>query len=129
VTSRPQRDRRAEGAAWALTFLVTLSSLAFAIGAVLGWTLDLWPATPATLAVAAVAVLGGPALAAALTLAIRRGAPPRPAAAAPARPAAAVAARPAPPPPGPAPVTLSPKAARARELLDWRDSPRRRTRS
>jgi hypothetical protein len=125
VTSHPDRDRRAEGAAWALTFLVTLSSIAFAIGAVLGWTLDLWPATPLTLGAAAIAVLGGPAFATALTLAIRRSVPPRrsPARPLPARPA------PAPRPPQPAPVVLSPKAARARELLDWRDAPRRRTRA
>jgi hypothetical protein len=124
VTSHPDRDRRAEGAAWALTFLVTLSSIAFAIGAVAGWTLDLWPATPLTLASAAVAVLGGPALAAALTLAIRRRAPARPAPRpAPARPA------PVPRTPQPSPVVLSPKAERARELLDWRDAPRRRTRA
>jgi hypothetical protein len=125
VTSHPDRDRRAEGAAWALTFLVTLSSIAFATGAVLGWTLNLWPATPLTLGAAAVAVLGGPALATALTLAIRRRVPVRPA---PARPAALVAPAPRPAPPRPQ-VVLSPKAARARELLDWRDAPRRRTRS
>jgi hypothetical protein len=129
VTSRPDRSRRAEGAAWALTLLVTLSSLAFAAGAVIGWTLDLWPATPVTLGVAAVAVLGGPALATALTLAIRAHAPARPAPA-PRRPAPVPVAPP--PAPAPGPVVshaLSPKAARARELLDWRDAPRRRTRA
>lgn len=129
MTSHPDRDRRAEGAAWALTFLVTLSSIAFAIGAVLGWTLNLWPATPLTLGAAAIAVLGGPALVTALTLAIRRGAPARRAPARPApRPAPARPA-PAPRPAQTAPVALSPKAARARELLDWRDAPRRRTRA
>ena len=126
MTSHPDRDRRAEGAAWALTFLVTLSSIAFAIGAVLGWTLNLWPATPLTLGAAAVAVLGGPAFATALTLAIRRSAPARPARPrpAPARVVAQAAAKPTPPQ-----IVLSPKAARARELLDWRDAPRRRTRA
>jgi hypothetical protein len=126
VTSHPDRDRRAEGAAWALTFLVTLSSIAFAIGAVLGWTLNLWPATPLTLGAAAVAVLGGPALATALTLAIRRSAPARPARPRPAT--ARMVAKPAPPQPQPQ-IVLSPKAERARELLDWRDAPRRRTRA
>jgi hypothetical protein len=124
VTSHPDRDRRAEGAAWALTFLVTLSSIAFAIGAVLGWTLHLWPATPLTLGAAAVAVIGGPAFAAALTLAIRGGAPEPPA------PRPAVRVTPAPRPVAPQPqIVLSPKAERARELLDWRDGPRRRTRT
>ena len=128
MTSHPDRGRRAEGAAWALTFLVTLSSIAFAIGAVLGWTLNLWHATPLTLGVAAVAVLGGPAFATALTLAIRRSAPARPARPrpAPARVASRPAAKPAPPQPQ---IVLSPKAERARELLDWRDAPRRRTRA
>jgi hypothetical protein len=125
VTSPSERDRRAEGAAWALTLLVTLSSLAFAGGAVLGWTLGLWPATPATLAISAGAVLGGPVLAAALTFAIRRPSPPAPA------PVRAVAPRPAPAPAPPRPAALvgSPKAVRARELLDWRSSPRRRSRA
>jgi hypothetical protein len=126
VTSRPERDRRAEGAAWALTLLVTLSSLAFAGAAVVGWTLDLWPATPLTLAVAAVLVTGGPLLAATLTLAIRRtpAAPARPAPV----PAPAAAPRPAAPPRPPL-VAATPKAARAQELLDWRSSSRRRTRA
>jgi hypothetical protein len=122
VTTVPEPDRRAEGAAWALTLLVTLSSVAFAAGAVAGWRVNLWPATPVTFGIAAGVVLAGPALAAALSLAVRRGstvAAPAPVAA-PAQHVMRTA-----PPTRPQEV----RAQRAQALLDWRDAPRSRTRA
>jgi hypothetical protein len=132
VAPVPGHQRRAAGTAWVLTFLTTLSSVVFAMGAIAGWVLGLWPATPLTLLAASVVVLGGPL--AALLLARRISAP---VAAVPAlpvrvreparrqRPAAAppqfVMAAAAPPPPPPLPLT--PEQAWGRELLDWRDRP------
>ena len=115
----PGHPRRAAGTAWALTFLTTLSSVVFAMGAVAGWVLGLWPATPLTLVAASVVVIGGPLAAFVLARRISE-----PVAAAPARP---VRARPqrivAVPPPPPA-LPLTPEQAWGRELLDWRERPR-----
>jgi hypothetical protein len=126
VAPVPGHQRRASGTAWALTFLTTLSSVVFAMGAIAGWVLGLWPATPLTLLAASGVVLGGPL--AAILLARRISAP---VAAAPVRPVRArpqqprpqlVLAAAAPPPPLP----LTPEQAWGRELLDWRDRPRLR---
>lgn len=109
--------RRASGAAWALSFLTTLASVLFAMAAIAGWVLNLWPANPLTLLIAAFVVLTGPSL----TLVMRSGGnepvvEPRPVLAAPR--AAPVAPRRAPvlPP-------LTPEQVRGRALLDWRDRP------
>jgi hypothetical protein len=107
-----------------LTFLTTLSSVVFAIGAIAGWVLGIWPATPPTLLAASVVVLGGPLTA--LVLARRISAPPvrirdqapQPRSAAP-RLASAAAPRPRPA------LPLTPEQAWGRQLLDWRDRPRR----
>jgi hypothetical protein len=105
--------RRASGTAWALSFLTTLASVVFAMAAIAGWVLNLWPASPLTLLVAAVVVLGGPMLAVLARGATREVAPapaPRPL---PLAPRAIPAALP----------PLTPEQAYGRALLDWRDRP------
>lgn len=99
-----------------MTFLTTLSSLVFAMGAIAGWVLGLWPATPLTLLAASVVVLGGPLTAFVLA---RRIAAPALAAPAPAPP---VRVRPRSRPALP----LTPEQAWGKELLEWRDRPRLR---
>jgi hypothetical protein len=112
--------RRAPGAAWALSFLTTLSSVVFAMAAIAGWILNLWPANPLTLIVAAFVVLSGPTL----TLALRGAVVERRLAPAPRRVAAPVAAPVAPRRPAPAALPpLTPEQAYGRALLDWRDRP------
>jgi len=119
VAPVPGHERRASGTAWALSFLTTLASVVFAMAAIGGWMVALWPATPLTLLIAATVVLGGPLLAALFRGSARRVAPavppaPRPAPvvrAAPLRPR--VLSAPLPPP--------TPEQAYGRELLDWRD--------
>ena len=118
----PGHTRRASGTAWALTFLTTLSSVAFAVGAIAGWVLELWPATPVTLLVAAAIVVGGPVVSVLLARGIARALAPARAPARPVRvPSHAVVMHPV----APAPV-LTPEQAWGRELLDWRTRPRRR---
>jgi hypothetical protein len=112
------RHARSSGTAWALSLLTTLASVVFAVGAIAGWILGLWPATPLTLFVAAAVVVGGP-LAAALFLRVRRREAPAPA---PALAPAVVV-------PAPRPLIhrpLTPEQAWARELLAWRARPRSR---
>jgi hypothetical protein len=87
-------------------------------GAVVGWVVKLWPATPLTFSAAAVAVLGGPLLG----LAHARGAreqerPEPPAAPAPAPPKRSARPKPA----GP----MTPDRARSLAFLAWRDQPPR----
>jgi hypothetical protein len=129
VAPVPGHQRRAAGTAWALTFLTTLSSVAFAMGAIAGWVLGLWPATPLTLLVASVVVLAGPLVAFVLARRISAHVPapaparvrvqaPRPA------PQAELALAAAAPQPRPA-LPLTPEQAWGRELLAWRDRPRR----
>jgi hypothetical protein len=121
VAPVPGHPRRASGTAWALTALTTLSSAVFAAGAIAGWGLGLWPATPLTLLAAATVVVGGPLISALLARAIARPqadpapAPPR----ATARPARPRVGGHAPLPPA------TPEQAYGRELLDWRTRPRR----
>ncbi|HEY7077890.1 MAG TPA: hypothetical protein VH418_21080 [Solirubrobacteraceae bacterium] len=106
---------RAPATARALALLAALTSPVFMGGAVVAWVMKLWPATPVTFAVAAVAVLGGPLLG----LAHARGAreePPAPA------PPPAPPTRPAPP----RPVTpMTAERARSLAFLAWRDHPPR----
>jgi hypothetical protein len=117
-----------------LTFLTALSSVVFAMGAIAGWVLGLWPATPLTLLAASVVVIGGPLIAFVLarrisapTAAARparvRDQPSRPRPAAP-QPQLVLAGATAPPPRPALPLTA--EQAWGRELLDWRDRPRRR---
>jgi hypothetical protein len=127
VAPVPGHPRRAAGTAWALTFLTTLSSVVFAMGAIAGWVIGLWPATPLTLLAASAVVLGGPLVSIVLARRISAPAPapataPRPRPAAPQRQLVLAAAA---PPPQPAPP-LTPEQAWGQELLDWRDRPRRR---
>jgi hypothetical protein len=104
--------RRAPSAAWALSFLTTLASVLFAMAAIAGWILNLWPANPLTLLIAAFVVLSGPALTLALRGPVRDPAPPP-----------APAPRPLPVRPVPALPPLTPEQAYGRALLDWRDRP------
>jgi hypothetical protein len=120
VAPVPGHPRRAAGTAWALTFLTTLSSIVFAMGAIAGWVLGLWPATPLTLLAASVVVLGGPVTAFVLARRISTPVDATPAPAVRARPQVVLAAAAPPPPP------LTAEQAWARELLDWRDRPRLR---
>jgi hypothetical protein len=135
VAPVPGHRRRAAGTAWALSFLATLASVVFAMGSIAGWILGAWPASPLTLAVAAVVVLGGPLGAAALS----RSARPGPAPSARMRVVARAPAPPRPPQPrqaprrelvhaAPAPLPLTPEQAWGQQLLDWRDRPRQRQR-
>ena len=120
----PGHQRRASGTAWALTFLTTLSSVVFAMGAIAGWVLGLWPATPPTLLAASVVVLGGPLAAILLARRISTPAAARPVLVRPHPPRPQlVGAGAAPPPP---PLPLTPEQAWGRELLDWRERPRLR---
>jgi hypothetical protein len=114
----------------ALTFLTTLASVVFAAGAIAGWVLALWPATPLTLLVASVVVLSGPLISVVAARHIGRPEPARAAAGLAPRP---VRVRAAEPPPTPARVSaglavppLTAEQAYGRELLDWRDRPWRR---
>src|SRR5690242_15700340 len=102
--------------AWAL--LAALTSPVLMAGAVVAWVLKLWPATPLTFAVAAVAVLGGPLLGFAHARGTREARP----VPAPVGPAPHPPARPEPPRPV-APMT--PERARSLAFLDWRDRPPR----
>jgi hypothetical protein len=134
---------RAAGTAWALSFLSTLASVIFAVGAIAAWVVGLWPATPLTLALAAAVVLAGP-LAATLHFASARGQAPRRSAPAPrarlqARPVASRACAPRPLAPSAPSAPLAPLAPLApsaaltteqawgRALLEWRDRPLRRS--
>jgi hypothetical protein len=133
VAPVPGHPQRAVGAAWALSFLSTFAAAVFAIGAVAGWVLHLWPATPLTLGVAAIVVIGGPvtsmlllhgvrgesaaAAARAVRVRVRQAAPAPVRAAAPMPVAVPVDSRP-----------LTPDQAWGRALLEWRDRPVRRPR-
>ena len=124
VTSVPGQRRRATGAAWALAFLATFSSVVFAIAAIAGWVVGIIPATPLTLAVAAVIVAGGPLTAALHVRSFDSGEPAPASARRPAAPAPApVAARIAPLRP------LTPEQQWGRALEEWRDRPLQRPRA
>jgi hypothetical protein len=117
VAPVPGHERRASGTAWALSFLTTLASVFFAMASIAGWVIGLWPATPLTLAVAAVVVVGGPVVALVLRGSSRQPVPapaPRPAP----RPRAIAA-----PQPGQLFPPLTVEQAYGRELLDWRERP------
>jgi hypothetical protein len=120
VTSVPGQRRRATGAAWALAFLATFSSVVFAIAAIAGWIVGIIPATPLTLAVAATIVVAGP-LTAALHLRTFDAADAAvPAAPAPVRPA----------PTRPAPLRpLTPDQQWGRAIEEWRERPLQRSRA
>jgi hypothetical protein len=84
--------------------------------AIAGWLYEVWPANPYTLAIAGVAVLGGPLLGIVhVAIAEEHDEAPvvvarRPA---PARPAAPVIVAP--------PIPLTPRAEAARQFSSWRD--------
>src|SRR6059058_610003 len=103
---------RAPATARALALLAALTSPVFMAGAVVAWVLELWPATPVTLAVAAVAVLGGPLLGLTHARGVRERQPEPP-------------LPPAPQPPKPVhPVApMTPERARSLAFLAWRDQP------
>src|SRR5690348_16731790 len=106
---------RAPATARALALLAALTSPVFMAGAVVAWVMKLWPATPVTFAVAAVAVLGGPLLGAAHARGARRpqqGPAPSPAPAPKPKPARPVA-------------PMTPDRARSLAFLAWRDQPPR----
>ena len=106
----------APATARALALLAALTSPVFMAGAVVGWVLKLWPATPLTFAAATVAVLGGPLLGLAHARGVRGAQEPQP--------APAPLARPKPKPARPvAPIT--PDRARSLAFLAWRDQPPR----
>lgn len=127
----PASSDHAVGAAWALSVLSALSSLAFAIAAVAGWTMHLWPATPVTLGIAAGIVIAGPLAAALLLHAIRVESP----AAAPSAPAPVpvpvrnLAAPAAPHPAAAQPRRMTPEQAFGHALMEWRDRPLERERA
>jgi hypothetical protein len=108
---------RAPATARALALLAALASLVFMAGAVVAWVMKLWPATPFTFAVAAVAVLGGPLLGAVHARGAREQPPPPAAAPSPAAPPNPKPARPV------APMTAD--RARSLAFLAWRDQPPR----
>jgi hypothetical protein len=132
---------RAVGAAWALSLLSAVSSLAFAAGAVAGWTMHLWPATPVTLGAAAGVVIAGPLASALLLHAIRAdGSAPRRAVPAPVpvpvpvpapapAPVRSPAAPVAPAQPAVPSLAMTPDQAWGRALMEWRDRPRPRRRA
>jgi hypothetical protein len=81
----------------------------FMIAAIAAWLFELWPANPTTLAISAVAVVGGPVLGMVHVHTADEQAP-----AAPAAPATAVAVA--------APMPLTQRAAAARAFHNWRES-------
>jgi hypothetical protein len=95
-----------------LSLLAGFASPVFLCAAIAGWLLELWPANPLTLAVAAVAVIGGPLLGI-FHVATASGEEPEEEEA-----PTVVLARPA-----PAPFVLTPRAAAARRFANWRDTP------
>jgi hypothetical protein len=106
-------------AARALAWLAGLASPVFVAAAIVGWLRHLWPATPLTFAIAAVAVLAGPVLALAHLATVRDDEPAeRPPAPAPPPPP-----RPARRPPAHARPAWAMTPARARSLafLAWRE--------
>ena len=96
----------------ALALLAAFASPVFMVAAIAGWLYDVWPATPLTLGLAAIAVIGGPVLGivhvatADEAFEDEEEVTPR------------FVARPA----APKPVFLTPKAARAKAFHNWRDS-------
>jgi hypothetical protein len=108
---------RAPATARTLALLAALTSPVFMAGAVVAWVMKLWPATPLTFAVAAVAVLGGPVLGLAHGRGTREAEP------APA-PTPAPPARPKPKPARPV-APMTPDRARSLAFLAWRDQPPR----
>jgi hypothetical protein len=120
VETVPTTPSPAVGVAWALSLLSALSSAGFAAGAVAGWTMHLWPATPVTFGIAAAVVIAGPLASALLLHGIRATEPAAPAPT-PARRVAALAAPPVAPLPGP-----TPGQAFGHALQEWRDQPLRR---
>jgi hypothetical protein len=95
----------------ALALLAAFASPVFMVAAIAGWLYEMWPATPLTLGVAAIVVVGGPVLgivhvATAVEEFEEEDVAPR------------FVARPA----APKPVLLTPQAARAKAFHHWRDS-------
>jgi hypothetical protein len=95
----------------ALALLAAFASPVFMVAAIAGWLYEVWPASPLTLGVAAIAVIGGPVLgivhvATADEEFEEEAVTPR------------FVARPA----APQPVLLTPRAARAKAFHNWRDS-------
>ena len=102
----------------ALSLLAALAAPVFLAAAVAGWLYGVWPATPVTFGIAALVVCGGPLLAIYHVSTESRHAP-----AEELEPTVVLAA----PAPTPVPMPITPKAAAARALMDWRDKPLQRT--
>ncbi len=94
----------------ALALLAALASPVFMVAAIAGWLLELWPAYPVTLGIAAFVVVGGPLLGIVHVATAREEDDET-------EPAPNFVARPAAPP-----VLLTPQAARAKAFHNWRDS-------
>ena len=131
--ARPRADAGRVTSSRALALLAAFASPVMMVAAIAGWLDGVWPATPATFAISAFAVIGGPLLGIAHVMtdggavAPAAPAPASPAAPAPPAPAARRAPAPAPQPfavlrPVVRPVTLplTPRAASARAFYNWR---------
>jgi hypothetical protein len=92
----------------ALALLASFASPVFMVAAIAGWLYELWPATPATLGVSALLVIGGPVLGIVHVATAREDLDEDE----PVFVAATVAQ----------PVRLTPKAASAKAFHNWRDS-------
>jgi hypothetical protein len=92
----------------ALALLASLASPMFMIAAIAAWVFELWPANPTTLAISAVAVVGGPVLG---MVHVHTADEHVPAAAAPATTVGVAA-----------PVPLTQRAAAARAFHNWRET-------
>ena len=102
----------------ALSLLAALAAPVFLAAAVAGWLYGVWPATPVTFVIACLIVCGGPLLAIVhVATADQR------------EPVEALEPTVVLPVPAPTrvPLPVTPKAAAARALMDWRDKPLQRT--
>ncbi|MDA0168772.1 hypothetical protein OJ998_06705 [Solirubrobacter taibaiensis] len=105
----------------ALSLLAALAAPVFLVAAAAGWLYGVWPATPVTFTIAALVVCGGPILA--IYHVSTEDQHERVEELEPTVVLAAPTAAPTPP----VPLPVTPKAAAARALMDWRDKPLQRT--
>jgi hypothetical protein len=96
----------------ALALLAAFASPVFMIAAIAGWLYEVWPATPLTLGLAALAVVGGPVLGIVHVATADEGV----------EESEQAAPRFVPRPARPESVLLTPQAARAKAFHNWRDS-------
>jgi hypothetical protein len=95
----------------ALALLAAFASPVFMVAAIAGWLYEVWPATPLTLGLAALAVVGGPVLGIVHVATADEDDEEE-----------QVTPRFVPRPAAPQPVFLTPQAARAKAFHNWRDS-------